>query len=76
MDHAVFEFGEFAGVPAGGGADEVAGDALELVDVLAAAVRAFLEAFLGVFEAAVHAAVAVVVYRAVADVVFVHEVYD
>lgn len=62
MYHAVAELGELATVPAAGRADEVAGDALELVDVLSAAVRALGEALLGVLEAAVHAAVAVVVH--------------
>ena len=59
---AVAELGELAAVPAAGRADEVAGDALELVDVLSAAVRALGEVLLGVLEAAVHAAVAVVVH--------------
>ena len=59
---AVAELGELAAVPAAGRADQVAGDALELVDVLSAAVRALGEALLGILEAAVHAAVAVVVH--------------
>lgn len=33
MDNAVVEFGEFGGVPAVGGAHEIAGDALQTVDV-------------------------------------------
>ena len=37
MHYAVVEFGEFAGVPAVGGAYEVAGDALEFVDSCAVA---------------------------------------
>ena len=41
MHDAVFEFGEFAGVPAVGGTYQVAGDALQGVDVMAVAVRAF-----------------------------------
>ena len=35
MDNAVLEFGEFAAVPSVGGADEVAGDTLQAVDVVA-----------------------------------------
>ena len=62
MYDAVAELGELTAVPAACGADEVAGDALELVDVLSAAVRALGQALLGVLEAAVHAAVAVVVH--------------
>ena len=59
---AVTELGELSAVPTAGCTDEVAGDALELVDVLSAAVRTLCEALLGVLEAAVHAAVAVVVH--------------
>ena len=74
MNYAVFELGEFAGVPAVGGTYEVTGDALEGVDVLAVAVRALVQIVFGVLEAAVEAAVAVVVHAAVADVVLVHQV--
>ncbi len=76
MHYAVGELGEFGFVPAVGGADEVAGDALQLVDVVAAAVGALGERFLRVLISAAHAAVAVVVHGAVADVVGVHEVND
>ncbi len=62
MYYSVLEFGELAAVPAAGGADEVTGDSLELVDVGAAAVRTFFKSFFRVLEAAVHAAVAVVVH--------------
>ena len=76
MYNAIFELGEFGLVPAVGGAYEVACDALQLVYVMAAAMRACVERFLGVLIAAMHAAVAVVVHRAIAYVVCVHEVYD
>ena len=75
MHYAVVEFGEFAGIPAVGGAHQVAGDALQFVDVVAVAVRTFGEMVGCVFVAAVHTAVAVVVHRAVAYVVFVHQVH-
>ena len=39
MHHTVTEFGELAAVPAAGGADKVARDALQLVYVLTSAVR-------------------------------------
>ena len=75
MHYAVVEFGELAGVPAVGGAYEVAGDALEFVDSCAVAVWTFLQVFGSVFVATVHTAVAVVVHGAVADVVLVHQVH-
>ena len=74
MDDAIFEFGQFAAVPAVGGSHEVASDALQAVDVVAMAAGAFLEALGCVLIATVHAAVTVVVDRAVTDVVLVHKV--
>ena len=76
MNDAVVEFGEFGVVPAVGRADEIAGDALQTVYGLAAAFGAGVEILGSVFVAAFHAAVAVMVDRAVADVVSVHKVDD
>ena len=61
VNHAILEFGELSAVPAACRTYEVAGDALELVNILASAVRTFLEILLGILISAVHAAVAVVV---------------
>lgn len=62
MYHTVAQFGELAAVPTAGGADKVACDALQLVYVLSAAMRTFLQIRFGIFIAAVHASVAVVVH--------------
>ena len=62
MYDAVAELGELTAVPTACGTYEVTGDALELVDVLSAAVRALHKTLLCVLISAVHAAVAVVVY--------------
>lgn len=62
MYHTVLELGELSAVPTAGCADEVTCDSLELVDVLASAMRAFLESLLRILESAVHASVAVVVH--------------
>lgn len=43
VDHAVFEFGEFRGVPSVGGANEIAGYSLELVYVVASTIRTTLQ---------------------------------
>ena len=75
VDDAVLEFGQFRAVPPVSGAHEVAGDSLQPVYPVAVAFRAFLKVFVGIFEAAVHAAVPVVVHGAVSHVVFVHEVH-
>ena len=74
MRHSVFQFGEFGTIPTVGCSDEVSRDALEAVDVRASAIGAVLDVSVSALVAAVHAAVAVVVYGAVAHVVFVHEV--
>mgnify|MGYP006916025813 CR=1 FL=1 len=76
MDDAVVKFSKFAGVPAVSRTYEIPGDPLEGVDVVTVAVRALVEVFLRILEAAVHTAVAVVVHRAVAHVVLVHKVDD
>ena len=76
MNHTVLEFGEFAAVPSVGGADEVAGDALQAVDVVAVANGALLKTLGSILIAAVHTAVAVVVHRAIAHVVLVHQIHD
>ena len=76
MNHAVAELGELSAVPAVGCSYEVSCDTLELVDVLSTAVRTFGESLFRILKSAVHATVAVVVHRAVSDVILVHEVYD
>ena len=60
--HAVLEFSELGAVPTACRTYEVAGDALELVDLGALAVRTFFEVLVCVLVSAVHAAVTVVVY--------------
>ena len=60
--YAVAELGELSAVPAACRSDEVACDTLELVDVVASAVRTLCESLLRILESAVHAAVAVVVH--------------
>ena len=75
MHHAVAQFGEFCRVPAVGGSHKVTCDALQAVDVLAAAHRTFFQSFLRVFVAAVHTAIPGVVYRSLAYVVLVHQVH-
>ena len=62
VNDTVAELGELAAVPAACGTYEVTCDALELVDVLATAVRTLCKSLLCVLISAVHAAVAVVVH--------------
>ena len=75
MDDAVLEFCQLRTVPSVCRADKIAGDSLEPVDSVAVALRAFFKVLVGILEAAVHAAVPVVVHGAVSHVVFVHEVH-
>ena len=62
VNDAVTEFCELSTVPTACCTHKVACDSLELIDILAAAVRTLLEACLCVLESAVHATVAVVVH--------------
>ena len=75
MCHTVVELSQLAAVPAVGGTYQVTGDALQLVDVVAAALWTNLQVGISILVAAVQTAVAVVVHRTVAHVVLVHHVY-
>lgn len=72
----VVQFGFLPAVPAVGRADEIAGDALEEVDVRAAAAGADAQSALTGLIAAIQAPGSVMVDAAVPHVVFVHEVDD
>ena len=74
VNYTVTELSELAAVPSVGSTDEVACDALELIDLLAAAVRTLLHIMLGILISAVETTVAVVVHRAVSDIILVHKV--
>lgn len=74
VDHAVIQLGEFGIVPSVRRSDEIACYALELVYVVTAAFRTFVEILFGILIAAVHAAVAVVVDGTITYVVFVHKI--
>ena len=76
MYNSVVEFSQFGIIPTVGGTYEIACDALEPVNIVRVAFRTFLQVGRRILIAAVHASVAVVVYRAIADVVLVHEVDD
>ena len=76
VNHAVVKFGKLGVVPAVCRSDKIACDALQAVDDVRMTAGTFLQICRRVLIAALHAAVTVVVYRAVADVVFVHQVND
>lgn len=75
VDDAVVQFGQFGFVPTVSRADQIACDALQAVDVRAAAFGAGVQMFGRILVSAIHAAVAVVVHGTIADVVAVHHVY-
>ena len=74
VDNTVVKFCEFCIVPTVGGADKISGDALQTVDSGAVAMRAFFEVGRRVFISAYHTTVAIVVYRTVSNIVFIHQV--
>lgn len=63
-------------VPTVGGTHEVTRDALETVNVVAAATWTLVHNLFGILVTAIHATVACVVYRTVTDVELVHHVHD
>ena len=75
MRHTVVELGEFTRVPTVSSTHEVTRDALQLIDVGTATLRAFLQMVVCILIAAVHAAVAVVVDGAVAHVELIHHIH-
>ncbi len=76
MHDTVVEFGEFGVVPAFGGADKISCDTLQAVDVVASASGTCIQTVGCVLITAVHAAVAVMIHRAVAYVVAVHQIHN
>ena len=76
MCHAVVQLRELTVIPAVGGSHQVAGDALQAVDILTPAARTLLHIRVGILVAAVHTTVAIVVHRAVAHIEAVHHVND
>ena len=62
VDHSVLELRKLGAVPTSCRTDKVSGDALELVNLGALAVRALFKVSISILKSAVHAAVAVVVY--------------
>ena len=76
MYYTVFQLGKLRAVPAACSPDKVTGDSLELVYIVTVAFRTLVHVGISTLVSAVHASVAVVVYRAVSDVVFVHQVHD
>src|SRR5574344_2420797 len=75
VNHTVVEFCKFSLVPAIGCAYEVASDALQLVDMLAATLRTNLQIGICIFISAVHATVSVVVYRAITNIELIHHIH-
>ena len=76
VDNAVIQLCQFCLVPTLGSTYEVTCDALKFVYALVTALGTYRQLGLGILVAAVHTAVAVVIYRAVADIVLVHQIYD
>lgn len=76
MHYTIFEFGELGIVPPVGRAYEVARDTLYVVDIMAVTLGTLGEIFLRILVAAIHATVTVVIDRAIADVILIHEVND
>ena len=75
MCHTVIQFCELARVPTVRCSHEIARDALQLVDIRRATLRAMGQIIVGILVATIHTTVTVVVHRAVAHVKLVHHVH-
>lgn len=76
MNYSVTQLSQLTAVPTVGGTYQITGDTLESIDVGSTTLRTYGQTLGGILIAAIHTAVAVVVYTAIADVVLVHQVYD
>ena len=76
MDDAVIKFCQFRAVPTLGSAYKVASNALQFIDIGTTALGTSDKFLLSIFVTTIHASVTVVIDRAIAYVVLVHEVND
>lgn len=76
VHYTIFKFCELGIVPSVGRAYEIARDALYVVDIVAVTLGTLGEIFLSILVAAIHATVTVVIDRAIADVILIHEIND
>lgn len=74
VDNTVVELCELGTVPAVGCTDKVARDSLQTVDVGASALGTNREVLDGILMSAIHTTVSIVVDRAVADIVLIHQI--
>ena len=74
VDDTVIKFCQFCLVPTLSSTYKVTRDALQFVDTLAATLGTYGQFGLGILVTAVHTAVAIVIHRAVAYVVLVHQI--
>ena len=76
VHYTIFKFCELGIVPSVGRAYEIARDTLYVVDIVAVTLGTLGEIFLSILVAAIHATVTVVIDRAIADVILIHEIND
>ena len=76
MHDSVVEFGYLTAVPAIGRTYQITRDTLENIDIMRVANRTFGQTFSCILISAIHAAVAIVVHRTIADIIFVHQIHD
>ena len=76
VDDAVIELGQFRAIPTLGGTYKVARDALQLVYMGTTTLGTSGEFLVCIFVSTLHATIAIVIHRAVTNVVLVHEIDD
>jgi hypothetical protein len=76
VHNSVIQFSKFSAIPPISRSHKITRNALQPVNIGTSAVGALLQVRLGILVAAIHTAIAIVVDRAIANVIFIHQVYD
>ena len=63
-------------IPTVGGSYEVTGNALQLINMLATALRTYFQVWISILISAVHATVTIVVHRTITHIQLVHHIYN
>ena len=76
VDDTVIQLSQFCFVPTLGSTHEVTSDTLKFIDAVATTLGAHVQLLLCILVAAIHTTVAVVVHRALTDIVLIHQIDD
>ena len=76
MNNSVFKLRQFSLIPPVCSTNKVTCDSLQLVYVFTTTMRAFLEVLGCILVSTIHAPVSVMIYRAITNIIPIHEIYN